>query len=120
VDGVTLLRQARAAGLSVRADGDRLAVEGPRRLEPVARALLDAKPGILAALEREAREIAWRIEAMRRQLPERGAIPLLLARNVTGRPPGSCCSCGDPLAPGDRFRCQPCTAAIIAVLEAIP
>jgi len=50
VDGVTLLRRARDAGLTVGAEGDKLVIRGPRRAEPVARLLLDHKPAVLAAL----------------------------------------------------------------------
>jgi hypothetical protein len=50
MDGLTLLQQARAAGLAVRAEGDRLCVRGPRRAEALARLLLDHKAQVLAAL----------------------------------------------------------------------
>jgi len=52
MDGVTLLREARAAGLRVRSEGALLVVEGPRRLELLALALTSAKPAVLAALGR--------------------------------------------------------------------
>ena len=48
--GLTLLEEARAAGLTVRADGDRLVVRGPKWGEPLARALLARKAEVLAAL----------------------------------------------------------------------
>ena len=50
MDGLTLLQQARAAGLTVAVDGDRLRIRGPRRAEPMARRLLEQKPLVLAAL----------------------------------------------------------------------
>jgi hypothetical protein len=53
VDGVTLLREARQAGLRITATGETLVVQGPRRLEPMARALLVEKPQILRALADE-------------------------------------------------------------------
>lgn len=118
MDGLTLLRQARLAGLRVGADGDRLVVEGPRRLEPIARTLLAEKPGILRALADE-QEIAWRIDAMRPQVTTQGAIPLLLARPGIRFPLGTCCSCGDPLTPDDRYRCRPCAAAVVHALTAV-
>lgn len=114
-----LLRQAREAGLRVGADGDRLVVEGPRRLEPIARTLLAEKPRILRALADE-QAIAWRIEAMRPQVTVRGAIPLLLARPGAPRELGHCCSCGDRLRSDDRYRCASCAAASVAVLEDVP
>ncbi len=50
MDGLRLLREAQAAGLTVRADGERLIVRGPRRAEPVALRLLANKVAILSAL----------------------------------------------------------------------
>ena len=51
MDGVALLAEANAAGLTVRADGDRLVVRGPRRCAALAQSLLARKPDVLAALE---------------------------------------------------------------------
>ncbi len=48
--GVALLDEARAAGLTVRADGDRLVVRGPRRCAALARSILDHKPDVMALL----------------------------------------------------------------------
>ena len=50
MDGLTLLREARAAGLTVAADGARLCIRGPRQAEAVARRLLAHKAAVLAAL----------------------------------------------------------------------
>ena len=47
---VSLLDEARAAGLTLRADGDKLIIRGPRSAEPVARRLIDRKAEVLAAL----------------------------------------------------------------------
>lgn len=55
-----LLGEARAAGLSVWAEGDRLVIRGPKEAEPVARLLLERKPVVLAALATE-RPYAWRL-----------------------------------------------------------
>ena len=117
MDGLNLLREARQAGLEVTATGDRLVVQGPRRLEAVARTLLAQKPTVLEALVQE-HEIAWRIDAMRPQVPRAGAVPLLLARPGIAFPLGSCCSCGDP-RPSDGYRCAPCVAAAMNALTAI-
>jgi hypothetical protein len=54
MDALTLLQQARAAGLTVLAQGDRLCIRGPRRAEALARQLLDHKVAVLAALATEA------------------------------------------------------------------
>lgn len=64
--------------------------------------------------------VAWRIAAMRPQVHAEGSIPLFLARPDARRPPGTCCSCGESLAPDERYRCGPCVAAAVAVLEAVP
>lgn len=50
MDGVSLLIEARRAGLQVRAEGDCLVIRGPRRLEPLALKLLAYKQAVLAAL----------------------------------------------------------------------
>jgi hypothetical protein len=50
MDGLTLLREARAAGLEVQARDGRLVIRGPRRAEPVARRLLAHKALVLDAL----------------------------------------------------------------------
>jgi hypothetical protein len=54
LDARTLLVAARAVGLAVAADGDRLSVSGPRGAAGLARLLLEQKTGILAALATEA------------------------------------------------------------------
>src|SRR5687768_9938149 len=54
MDGLTLLWDARAAGLTVRGDGDRLIIRGPRRAASMAKQLLARKPDVLAALATEA------------------------------------------------------------------
>jgi hypothetical protein len=50
MEGLTLLREARAAGLSLARDGDELVIRGPRHAEPVARMLLSRKPEVIRAL----------------------------------------------------------------------
>jgi hypothetical protein len=50
MDGMTLLRQAREAGLTVAADGGKLVIRGPRRAERTARLLLAHKPAVMTAL----------------------------------------------------------------------
>ena len=51
--GVTLLAEARAAGLEVRAESERLIVRGPSSAEALARRLLDNKPTVFVELEAE-------------------------------------------------------------------
>ncbi len=50
MEGLMLLERARAAGLVVARDGDQLVVQGPASEEPLATALIQAKPHVLAAL----------------------------------------------------------------------
>ena len=60
--GVALLAEANAAGLTVRADGDRLVIRGPRRCGALAQSLLDHKPDVMAALAEwgdAAAAVAW-------------------------------------------------------------
>lgn len=50
MDGVTLLQRAKAVGLRVMAEGDKLVIRGPKRAEPVAQQLIQHKPAVMAAL----------------------------------------------------------------------
>jgi hypothetical protein len=112
----TALAEARAVGLEVRAETDRLIVRGPRLHEEIAHQLLAQKPVVLALLAEEEVKVEWRVEAMRPQVPERGPIPVLVAREVSAIP-GHCLSCGEPLAPGRTVRCALCVRAAQWVLR---
>ena len=69
---------------------------------------------------RAARDVAWRVEAMRPQVPATGPVPILLARpEARMAPAGTCVSCGDPLDVGRRVRCAPCVRAVERVLNEI-
>jgi hypothetical protein len=74
-----------------------------------------------ASGEVQAGEIAWRVAAMRPQIPLRGPIPFLVARLdlVTSCAPGHCGSCGEPLHEGQRFRCSPCQEAAWLALNEV-
>lgn len=50
MDGLTLLQDAEAAGLSVDVKGDRLVIRGPPRLSSIAALLIDNKAAVLEAL----------------------------------------------------------------------
>lgn len=50
MDGMTLLQEARTAGLSVIAEGDRLAIRGPRRADRLAKLLVQYKADVLPLL----------------------------------------------------------------------
>ena len=114
--GVTLLAEARAVGLEVRADAGSLVVRGPRSREAVAHRVLAGKAEVLDALAAEDGAVAWRAVAMRRQVPPRGPIPFLAARAVDPVP-GGCLSCGEPLVGGRTTRCGPCAQAAWLVLH---
>jgi hypothetical protein len=112
----TVLAEARAVGLEVRAETDRLVVRGPRLHEAIARDLLEQKPAVLELLAEEEIALAWRVEAMRAQVPQRGPIPVLVAREVAVIA-GHCLSCGEPLASGRSVRCAHCVRAAQRVLS---
>src|SRR5262245_8286942 len=50
MDGMTLLEQARSAGLTVLVQGDKLVIRGPRRAGPLAERLLAHKGEVIGAL----------------------------------------------------------------------
>ena len=51
MDGMTLLKEARVAGLTVEVeDGDQLRIHGPRRAEAIARKLIEHKAAVLVIL----------------------------------------------------------------------
>lgn len=56
MDGLTLLRCARDAGLRVEAAGDKLLIRGPKNSEPVVKLLAEHKAEVLAALAHTAHE----------------------------------------------------------------
>jgi hypothetical protein len=120
VDGraMTVLTEARAAGLEVRVEPGRLVVRGPRALETIARRLLERKGDVLALLTAEDADVAWRIDVMRPQVPRRGAIPVLVAREQAPEP-GCCVSCGDQLYEGATFRCALCARAVWVVVHEV-
>ena len=52
MDGLTLLAEARLAGLTVRAEEERLLIRGPREQEHLAKRLLSHKAELLGAMTR--------------------------------------------------------------------
>ncbi len=58
---LSLLEEAQASGLTVHTDGLRLVVTGPRRLEPLARRVLDAKAALMTLLRRHRGEEPGRL-----------------------------------------------------------
>ena len=53
MDGLKLLAEARRAGLTVWAEGERLLIRGPQKEEVLAKRLLSNKPELLVALDDE-------------------------------------------------------------------
>lgn len=80
-----LLDQARAAGLTVRAEGDRLKVRGPRRAEALAQELLARKAEVMALL----RDAEGSRQLVRRSAEQRSTeqrpVERKLARLLEGR-----------------------------------
>ena len=56
MDAMTLLDQAQAAGLSVKAAGDKLVIKGPRSAEALAQQLLEHKTELMAILSRSSHQ----------------------------------------------------------------
>lgn len=56
MDGLSLLAEARASGLSVNAISGRLVIRGPRQAEAIAKRLIEAKVAVMAALADDAGE----------------------------------------------------------------
>ncbi len=117
MDGIALLTKARSAGLRVRAEGNCLRLDGPRRLEPLARALLARKAEVLEGLAVEEAEVAWRVGRMLPQVSTRGPIPFFVARQTRGGA-DTCASCGEAVGAG-KIRCYLCVAAAEQVLNAV-
>jgi len=115
MEGMRLLAQANAAGLEVRADGDLLVIRGRRSLERLVQRLLARKQEVMAWLATDDAEVAWRAEAMRRQIPQHGPVPYLVARHVVAKE-NHCLSCGSRLSEGRIARCTACTQAVWLVL----
>lgn len=125
MDGLTLIREARNAGLHVAAAGDKLVIRGPRQAEPIVRKLIEHKPVVLAILREPIAEpvpinatvgddaMDWRelfeeraamrqyCGGYRRNLAERLAYGECIERwcelNPVSHRPGLCAGCGAPL-----------------------
>lgn len=115
----TLLTQARAAGLMVRTDGERLIVRGPKQQSHLATVLLNHKAEVLALLSTDEQAILNRMAALRPLVPAIGPIPFLLVRPQLEVPSGQCLSCGEALSPEDLYRCRLCVEAVRRVLAEV-
>jgi len=50
MEGLKLLKKARAAGLTVAVNGDQVVIRGPKRAAAIVRQLIASKPAVMAAL----------------------------------------------------------------------
>jgi hypothetical protein len=114
-----LIEELRSRGVLLEAAGDRIRVDAPKgALTPELRLVLtDRKLEIIALLKSGDTEIAWRTAAMLPQIPEKGPLPFLLAREAVEPQAGCCLSCGDPLNQDDAYRCAPCSRAANLAIE---
>ena len=118
VSPTDLLEEARAAGFTVLAEGDRLVVNGPVAQKELVDRLLADKAGVLAALaDGQDTEVAWRVAVMAPQVPATGTIPFLVVRPCQAGT-ADCLSCGDPMEAGQRYVCRACAEAERRVVAA--
>ena len=106
---VEVLLGAVSRGAAIALSSDQL------RLDPL-QILTTADRGTLRAARadqpRIARELLWRVTAMRRQIPPRPQpIPFLVARPDVPCSAGGCVACGDPRPLGHDARCGLCALA---------
>jgi hypothetical protein len=113
-----VLAELTRRGVELVVDGDRLRFRPQSAVTPDLRdALIEHKADLIRLLGPDD-DVAWRVEAMRPQVPRTGAIPILLARpEAKSAPLGMCVSCGDPLTEGRRIRCAHCVRAVERVLN---
>ncbi|MDP9358420.1 MAG: hypothetical protein M3R02_24655 [Chloroflexota bacterium] len=110
----TLLADLRTRGVHLDVDGDRIRARFKgRTLAPDLAAVIRAnKSALLAHLREEEAAISWRVEAMQQQIPERGAVPFLVAIPNVVPAAGACLSCGDSIElVGYVQRCRLCAIA---------
>ncbi len=108
-----LLADLTQRGVRFEVDGDRLRCRGKTSvLTPDQTAAIKTNKSALIDLLRAEEAITWRVEAMRKQIPERGAVPFLVALSGVPPSPNVCPSCGEPFTPtGYTPRCHRCTVA---------
>jgi hypothetical protein len=121
VGPIELLAELTRRGVEIVVAGGRLRFRPQGAVTPDLRAALaEHKTELLKLLEDEEHEVHWRMDAMRDQVPRRGAIPTLLARpEARFSPRGTCRHCGDPLAPDRPITCVPCVRAVYLLLHQI-
>ena len=108
MDSVKLLRCAHEAGLTVRADGDRLVVRGPKSAEPVARDLLAHKAEIMRALASRATSPPIEDGCEAHNVSAEAVASRWAEVQLRDLAPGYCSCCGGPASP-QALVCRPCT-----------
>ena len=107
-----VLAELKRRGVEVAVEGDRLRFRPQAAVTTDLRAaLVQHKAELLTLIAGGEADVAWRIEAMRRQIRPGPYIPFLVARRDFADTPGLCMSCGDPCGSGRRYRCGPCVRA---------
>jgi hypothetical protein len=113
-----LIRTLEERGVRLEAQDDRLRYYPASAVSPELReSLIVHKAEVIALLKTGDEEIAWRVAAMSRQIPDKGPIPFLVAREAVEPQAGCCLSCSDPLGKGDAYRCAACGRAANLALE---
>ncbi len=113
-----LLVDLLARGVRLEVTGDQLRCQADAGvLTPDLAAAIKANKLALLALLREEEALAWRIDAMREQIPAVGPVPFLVAVPNVASAPDTCLSCGDPIdLVGYVQRCRLCAAAAVRAL----
>src|SRR5437764_3160967 len=115
-----LLGALQRRGVDLVLSGDRIRYRPRGAVTPELRsALIEHKAELLALLAEDDHAVRWRAEAMRPRVPPTGPIPAMCARRLSSVPDGCCLSCGEPLPPGNRYRCEPCVQAAWLVLREV-
>lgn len=116
---IKLLAELHSCGVIVEAAGEQLRIDAPKgAITPELRvALVQRKVEILSLLKLTDSEIAWRVQAMLVQIPNKGAIPLLVAKPGKTTKKGLCLSCGDCLIGNEVSRCSLCNRAANLALD---
>ena len=115
-----LLSDLRQRGVELVHAGGRIRYRPQDAVTPELRsALIERKADLLMLLAEDDHDVSWRADAMRPHVPPTGPIPTLTARPRLGTSPGCCISCGEPLPPENRYRCEPCVKAAWQVLREV-
>ena len=114
-----LLAELHSRGVIVEAAGEHLRIDAPKGvITPELRdALMQRKAEILFLLKPLSSEIAWRVQAILPQIPNKGAIPFLVAKLGKTTRKGHCLSCGDCLIGDEVSRCSLCNRAANLALD---